>query len=360
MGLLVIYVLVALSASFLCSILEAVILSVTHAHIEIMKKRKQKAGFIMQDLKNKVDQPLAAILTLNTVAHTAGATLVGAQVHNLYGDKYTAIASGILTLIILVFSEILPKTIGARYWKLLTPFTAYCCKFLIALLYPFVMMSKSISQVLGSKSLAQSRITREEMLANAEIGETEGILQKKETLVIKNLLKLNSVYVKDVMTPRSVLMVLQKDMTVRDVMEEFKSVPFSRIPVFDQDLDNIIGMIFRYDFLELYGNDQHDTKIEEILNPIHAIHQNHSVAMTLDEFIKRREHMFLAVDDYGSTMGIVTLEDAIETLLGVEIMDETDDVEDMRKLALERWEKRKSELHEHQKRLSRILKKGEK
>jgi len=181
-------------------------------------------------------------------------------------------------------------------------------------------------------------------------------LHKKETLIIKNLLKLNSIYVKEVMTPRSVFVALQKDMTISEVMSEFKTIPFSRIPLYDKDLDNIIGMIFRYEFLELYGDDQHDSKLEEIMHPIHTIHQNHSISMTLDEFIKRREHMFLAVDDYGSTRGLVTLEDAIETLLGVEIMDESDDVEDMRKLALERWEKRKSDLEEHKKRLSKTPK----
>lgn len=353
MGLLILYVLLALTLSFFCSILEAVLLSVTHAHVEIMKKRKQKSGFIMHELKNKIDQPLAAILTLNTVAHTAGATLVGAQVHTLYGDEYTAVASGILTLFILIFTEILPKTIGAHYWKHLTPATAYASKFLIKILYPFVLMSKSISQVLGAKRLPLVRMTREEMLANVEIGETEGTLHKKETLIIKNLLKLNSIYVKEVMTPRSVLVALQKDMTIAQVMEEFKTIPFSRIPIYDQNLDNVIGMIFRYEFLELYGDDKQDSKLEEIIHPIHSIHQNHSISMTLDEFIKRREHMFLAVDDYGSTMGLVTLEDAIETLLGVEIMDETDDVEDMRKLALERWEKRKADLLDKKNRLSK-------
>jgi CBS domain containing-hemolysin-like protein len=353
MGLLILYVLFALTLSFFCSILESVLLSVTHAHIEIMKKRKLKSGFIMHELKNKVGQPLSAILTLNTLALTGGATLIGAQVNTLYGDKYTAVASGILTILILIISEILPKTIGAHYWKPLTPITAYVCKFLITALYPFVLMSKSITQVLGAKRSV--RITREEMIANVEIGETEGILHKKETLIIKNLLKLNSIYVKEVMTPRSVLMALQKDMTIHEVMEEFKTVPFSRIPIYAQDLDNIIGMIFRYEFLELYADDsKQESKLEEIMHPIHTIHQNHSISMTLDEFIKRREHMFIAVDDYGSTMGIVTLEDAIETLLGVEIMDESDDVEDMRKLALERWEKRKSDLLDKKNRLSKI------
>lgn len=353
MGLLILYVTVGLAISSLCSVLEAVLLSVTHAHVEIMKKRNQKAGFLMQELKNKVDQPLAAILTLNTISHTVSATIVGAYVQETYGNEYTAIASGILTIVILIATEIFPKTIGAHYWKRLSPFTAYVCRFLIFALYPFVLMSRSISSVLGAKKLSHVRITREEMLANVEIGETEGTLQKKETLIIKNLLKLNSVYVKDVMTPRSVLMALQKDMTVQEIMDDYTSVPFSRIPVYDKDLDNVIGMIFRYELLELYGDDKYNTKLEEIMQPIHTIHQNHSVAMTLDEFIKRREHMFLAVDDYGSTMGLVTLEDAIETLLGVEIMDETDDVEDMRKFALERWEKRKAELQIHQKRLSK-------
>jgi CBS domain containing-hemolysin-like protein len=338
--------------SFMSSVLEAVILSVTHAHVEVLKKKKPKAGAILQDFKTRIDKPIAAILTLNTISHTAGSTIIGALVLKLYGDGYVAISSAILTLVILIFAEIIPKTIGARYWKQLAPISAYSIKVLVFFMYPFVVLSNRISRMVGAQNRAV-RITREEMLANVEMGETEGILQKKETLIIKNLLKLNSIFVKDVMTPRSVLMAYQKDQTINEIMDEYKSVPFSRVPIYDKDLDNIVGMIFRYEFLELYGKDQGHIKLEEFMHPIHTVHQNNSIAMTLDEFIKRREHMFLAVDDYGGTMGIVTLEDAVETLLGVEIMDETDDVEDMRKLALERWEKRKSDLQKHQKVLSK-------
>jgi CBS domain containing-hemolysin-like protein len=348
MTLVITVLTLSLGTSFLCSLLEAVLLSSTHAHVEIMKKKGSSAGLLLEQLKNKIDQPLAAILTLNTISHTSSASVVGAYVQTKHGDTYTAIASAILTIVILVFTEIIPKTIGAHYWKKLGSFTAYTCKILIFILYPFVIMSKSIAKVLGAKKQITTRITREEMLANVEIGETEGILQKKETLIIKNLLKLNSIYVRDIMTPRSVLVVFQKDMTLKQVMDEYKEVPFSRIPIFDADLDNIIGMIFRFEFLEHYAEDKHELKLHEMSHPIHTIHQNQSIAATLDEFIKRREHLFLVLDDYGSTMGIVTLEDAIETLLGVEIMDETDDVEDMRKLAMERWEKKKADLQKHQ------------
>jgi len=352
MTLLIVTAVLVVMISFTCSLLEAVILSVSHAHIEILKKKKQKAAAILHDFKSDIGKPIAAILTLNTISHTAGATVIGALVIKYYGDAYVAVSSAILTLVILIFSEIIPKTIGARYWKNLAPLAAYVIKTMVFFMFPFVYISTQISKVMGAQNRG-ARITREEMLASVEMGETEGVLQKKETLVIKNLLKLNSIFVKDVMTPRSVLMAFQKDLTLKEVMDEYKSVPFSRIPIYDKDLDNIVGMIFRYEFLELYGKDQDSTKLEEFLHPIHTIHQNNSIAMTLDEFIKRREHMFLAVDDYGSTMGIVTLEDAIETLLGVEIMDETDDVEDMRKLALERWEKRKTEIQKHQKMLSK-------
>lgn len=349
MTLFFVYITLALAASFLCSILEAIMLTVTHAHIEILKKRKVAAGFILEKLKDKIDQPLAAILTLNTISHTAAATIVGAEVHKRHGDEYTAVASAILTIIILVFTEIVPKTIGSYYWKTLSVPCAYICNLLVKILYPFVLMSKSISRIFGAKHSNQQRITREEMLAHVEIGETEGILQKKETLIIKNLLRLNSIYVKDIMTPRSVLVAFPKDQTIQEVINEYKSVPFSRIPIFEKDIDHVIGMIFRFEFLEHFGNDQMTMKLEEFSHPIHTIHQNQSVALTLDEFIKRREHMFLAVDDYGTTMGIVTLEDTVETLLGVEIMDETDDVADMRKFALERWEKRQLEIEQHKK-----------
>jgi len=351
MSLLILAAILVVSVSFTSSILESTLLSVTHAHVEVLKKRKPKAGLILSDLKANIDRPITAVLTLNTIANTMGSTIIGALVLKLYGDTYVGVSSAILTLVILIFAEIIPKTIGARYWKTLAPFAAYTIQFLIVLVYPFVYASTHISNIIGVQRT--SRITREEMLASVEMGETEGVLQKKETLVIKNLLKLNSIFVKDVMTPRSVLMVLQKDQTIQEVMSEFKSVPFSRIPVYDKDLDNIVGMVFRYEFLERYGKDQYNVKLEEFMHPIHTIHQNTSIALSLDEFIKRREHMFLAIDDYGSTMGIVTMEDAIETLLGVEIMDETDDIEDMRKLALERWEKRKAELQKHHQNLSK-------
>lgn len=344
MTLLVLYILIVTTVSFICSATEAVILSVTHAHIEILKKKRSKTAAMLNDLKVNIDQTLAAILTMNTISNTAGSTLIGAQVLKLYGDSGLAYFSVIFTVIILVFSEILPKTLGASYWKNLAPFAAYASRLLIIITYPFVIMTKGVSKIAGAKNEHATRITREEMLANAEIGETEGILHKKETLIIRNLLRLNSIYVKDIMTPRSVLVSFSKDDTIQKVMDEYKSVPFSRIPIFEKDIDHVVGMIFRFEFLERWGGDFLDMRLEEFSHPVHTIHQNQSVAVTIDEFIKRREHMFIAIDDYGTTMGLVTLEDAIETLLGVEIMDETDDIADMRKFAQDRWEKRQLEI----------------
>ena len=341
MTLLFVYLFLAVFVSFLCSLLEAVILSVTPSFINTQNNEGKKYAKILKNLKEEIDRPLAAILTLNSISHTFGAAGVGAQVNKIYGDQFVALASGVLTFVILIFSEIIPKTLGAGNWKRFAPFAAYSIRFMIFILYPIVSLTERISEWIGGEG--KNLFTREEMIATAEIGVGHGALRKKESNIIKNLLMLDNIYVHDIMTPRSVLMALSIDKTVEEVIASHKPIRYSRIPVFKEDLDHIEGVVHRYQILEASNNDQDKLPLSELMTHLHSIPENISVSACLDQLIHRNDHIFLVVDEYGSTMGIVTLEDAIETLLGVEIVDEFDSVTDLRAHALEQWKKRKKQ-----------------
>lgn len=339
MSLLIFYALMALLISSVCSVLEAVLLTVSPAYIQVNVRQGQKSAKILKDLKENLDRPIAAILTLNTVSHTMGAALVGAQVQALWGEQYLTFASIVLTILILIFSEVMPKTIGASHWKTLAPISAYIIHYLIRALLPFVVLSEWVAKLFrGNK---EEGLTREEVIETAELGAVEGSLKKKESLIIKNLLMLSKIYVYDIMTPRSVLFALEETKTVEEVMEEHKPVRFSRVPVYKETLDNIQGMVHRYKILEASSSDNHKVTMKELMTSVQTISEDVPVSSLLDQFIQRQEHLFVVLDDYGSTMGIVTLEDAVETLLGVEIVDEFDSVADLRQLALEQWKARK-------------------
>ena len=340
MATLFFYLFLALGISFFCSLLEAVILSVTPGYIEALRRKGRKSSDKLLELKEAINRPLAAILMLNTVANTMGAALVGAQVLKLYtawrpegrAGTVVASASAIMTLLILVFSEITPKTLGAVYWKRLAPGAGYAIWWLIHILYPVVIVLEMISTTISGKR-HQRKVSREEMVAVAALGKSEGTLLTHESRVIHNLLHLDKVRVLDILTPRSVLWAIQKDKTVREAVERHSPLRFSRIPIYGKDLDDITAVVLRYKLLQAYSEGKGKIKLEELGKKIHAIPETKTVSSVLDEFIRRREHMFLVVDEYGGTAGIITLEDAIETLLGAEIGDEFDTVEDMRKLA---------------------------
>lgn len=337
--MLFIFLFLAVFVSFTCSLLEAVILSVTPSFVSSEIKEGKKYAVVLHTLKDNIDRPLAAILTLNTIAHTVGAAGVGSEVNKIYGDQFVAIASAGLTFVVLVFSEIIPKTLGASNWKRFAPLTAYTIRFMILVLYPLVYLMEKLSEFIGGKD--KNIFTREEMIATAEIGVGHGALKKKESNIIKNLLMLDNIYVYDIMTPRSVLMALDGEQSVQDVLNDHKPIRYSRIPVFEENMDNIIGVVHRYQILEASSNDHDTQKVKELMTSLHSVPEDISVSACLDQLIHRNDHIFLVVDDYGSTMGIVTLEDAIETLLGVEIIDEFDSVADLRAYALEQWKKRK-------------------
>jgi CBS domain containing-hemolysin-like protein len=339
---LVVYFLLALGTSFSCSLLEAVMLSVPLAYVNALEKGNSLAGRLLKRLKSNIDRPLSAILTLNTVANTIGAAGVGAQALKLWGDKYVALVSAILTLLILVLSEVIPKTLGAFYCKSLAPAASYAIYGLIYILYPVVVVLEAILNMFSREGV-RGHISREEMMATAELGLDHGTLLSQENRVIQNLLCLKNIRAKDILTPRSVLLAFQQNRTIADVVRTNTPVPFSRIPVYGKDMDDITGFVLRYKILQGFSQGHGADELRTLVVNIHAIPDTKSVAETLDEFIKRREHIFLVVDEYGGTAGIITMEDTIESLLGVEIVDEFDTIEDMRKYAITKYQRQKKD-----------------
>ncbi len=329
MTLLLAYFFLALVLSFLCSLLEAVILTTPSSYSSILMKQNRNHGMRLERFKENINRPLAAILTLNTFAHTLGAAGVGAQTLELYGENSVAIASGILTLLILIFSEIIPKTLGSVYWRSLIGNTTVVVEILIFFTYPLVLLAEYISNF-GND---ETTVTREEVIAMAEMGEDEGVLEEQETDIIENTLKLKDVKVSDIMTPRSVIFALNRDLTVGQVLEEHDTLDFTRIPIFDTNLDSIQGMVNRYEIINRKADDQFSTRMHEISQDVPHVNENDSIDKVLELFIKNRDHMALVVNNENSLTGLITLEDAIETILGQEIVDEHDSVVDMRDLA---------------------------
>lgn len=339
MTVIIVVTLIALASSFLCSLLEAVILSVNSSYIEVKIKEGKAYAHHLKVLKANIDRPLAAILAMNTIVNTMGSAAIADQILKIWGDGVLAAASFVLTLLILFLSEITPKTLGALHWKFFTPFATYAIRIIIFILYPIVFVGELIASAIGGDK--KHNVSREEMIATAEMGATHGTLKKKETTIIKNLLMLDNMYVYDIMTPRSVVMALSQDMTIEEVIAKYKPIRYSRIPVYSSDMDHIEGVVHRYQILEASSGDHDKVKLKEIMRPIHRVSENLTVSTCLDEMIQKNAHIFIVNDEYGSTLGIVTMEDAIETLLGVEIVDEFDSVTDLRAYALEKWRKRK-------------------
>jgi len=331
MSLLVLYFFLAVGISFLCSVLEAVLLSTTPYYIDSLMLQKKAGALLLKKNRVQIDKSISGILTLNTFANTLGAAGVGAQAMVLFGKEYMFFTSAILTLIILYFSEIIPKTIGALYWKNLAIPAAYIIRGIIYITYPLLLISGLVTRLF--KKGQRQKMSRDEIKAVSEQGEKEGILDEQESGIIENLLNLKTHKVKDILTPRSVMFALEKSMTVKEFFENEDYDTFSRIPIFDKTLDNIEGVVLLRHLLieKMVGNN--DKKLHEIAVPIFHIYKNISVSKALELFIKRKEHIFIVQDNYSQTEGIVTLEDAIETLLGVEITDEFDNVEDMQALA---------------------------
>ncbi len=334
---LIFYVLVALGVSFLCSIWEAAMLSTPVSHIELLVQDKSSAGLIMQSLRQNVEHPISAILTLNTIAHTVGAAGAGAEATAIFGSEYFGLISAVLTLLILVFSEIIPKTLGAVYAKQLTPFTAYSLRALLIVFAPAVRAFEFVTRSMRPSEDAPT-VTRSELQVMASISAQEGGIQERENRIVENLLKLAEVRVETIMTPRPVVLMFQEDETVGAVMTKHKFLSFSRIPIYGESTDDIKGYVLRHEIYKRAAADEHDLKMNDIARSLDVVPETNSVAQVLEAFIAKQEHIFLVFDEYGGTAGLITLEDTVETLLGIEIMDESDSVKDLRKLAQRRYQ----------------------
>jgi CBS domain containing-hemolysin-like protein len=336
MTLLFIYLFVALITSFLCSIMESVLLSLPKSYLRALSEQGDKSADTFLELKDDIDKPLSAILSLNTVAHTVGAAGVGAQATIVFGEAYFGVVSAVLTILILVLTEIIPKTLGANYSRELMGISAKVIKITVFITYPLVIVSAYITRLLSRKDV-ELTTSREEISALANIGMAEGIFIDRENKIIQNLIQLKSVRVSEIMTPRVVVVTANEDMTSREFLKNKDFLHFSRIPIYQEHRDNITGYVFREAVFEKLAEDQFDLKLKDIKREIITISEFTTLFDAWELLIHRKEHIALVADEYGGMDGIITLEDIIETLLGFEILDEKDRIEDMRKHALDRW-----------------------
>lgn len=334
MGLLLIFALLSICVSFICSLLEAALLSLTPSHVVSYRHTNPALYKKLHKLKDRIDQPLAAILSLNTVAHTFGAAGVGAQVGVVFGDGYLAAASAVMTFLILVLSEIIPKTLGARYWQALVPWLPATLNFMILILKPFIMMSDKITQWMGVGQSDAADI-RAEIKALTNLGRDTEQLDEDERRVIANILDLHEVQVKTIMTPKTVCEYLMADSTVGNVIDAMRDTAFSRYPVVDQT-EHPHGIVFRAELMDA----DPATQISELIKPVKIVTDEISAEALLSAFLTEHQHMAMVYDQYGTWLGLVTMEDVLETILGTAIMDETDDIPNMRRFARKRWENR--------------------
>lgn len=333
------YLSLALGVSFLCSIMEAVILSITPGFAAAFERNSPHAGAVLRELKADIDRPLAAILSLNTIAHTVGAAGVGAQAMLVFGSGYVAVTSAVLTLLILVLSEIIPKTLGAVYWRSLAGPTALLLSILIRFLHPLVWLSQLVTRMVSGKRSIYT-ISREEIRAMADIGFQEGVFREQESKILKNLLRLGKLKAESIMTPRPVVFALQADMTVGEVVEKYPELKFSRIPIYTESPEDIRFFVLRNDILLEASRGNTGKQLAELGRKILVVPEMVSLLYLFDQILDQREHIALVVDEYGGLAGLVTLEDIVETLLGIEIVDETDPTMDMQELARRQWERR--------------------
>ncbi|MCK5294780.1 MAG: DUF21 domain-containing protein [Arcobacteraceae bacterium] len=333
MDILVLLFALVLSVSFLCSILESILLSTNMTYISILERKSPSVGKLLKKLKTDIDESIASILILNTFANTLGATAIGIQAQNVFQHNSNLILAVtiLLTFLILFVAEIIPKTIGAVYWKQLAPIAAKLIRIFIFLTYPIIVITLFVTKKINKDNGAE-QVSREDILHSALLSEEEGIINDLESDIIENTLGLTGVKVKDILTPRSVMFAVQKDTIIKDLLNNKNTYRFSRVPVYDNDVDDIVGMILTKKLFKHAIKDK-KTTIESIMINIDTINENIPVSKALSSFTKTKAHMLVVTDGYDQTEGLVTLEDCIETLLGLEIMDELDTTEDMRKLA---------------------------
>lgn len=334
--LIFIYFLIAVGISFLCSILEAVLLSITSSHIEVVKNKNESLGSLMQKQKENINISIGAILTLNTFAHTLGAAGVGSEAVKLFGEEYMFYISAVLTILILVLSEIIPKTLGATYWKSLSGVSTRTISGLVFITYPLVVAMDKLMQFMNKGN--KNSISRDEVEAIIGMAYQSGALKADESKIMENLLLLDEIKVQQILTPRSVLFSVSKEELLNSFNNKESTLNFSqfkeysRVPVYDESIDNIIGVVISKEYFHEYITNELERK-EDLIKPVYKINENIPVSKVLNMFLGRKEHLFVVTDNYDQTEGVVTLEDAIETLLGVEIIDELDKNIDLREVA---------------------------
>ncbi|WP_116109017.1 hemolysin family protein [Lewinella sp. IMCC34191] len=354
MVLLLIFALFAIAFSFLCSIFEAVLLSITPSYVQIKVEEGGRTGELLQRFKREINEPLTAILSLNTVAHTVGAILVGAQTGAAFGEggfelpligatvSYEVLVSVVMTIAILIFSEIIPKNLGATYWKSLAPFTVKSLDIMVKIfkVLGVVWISNKINVLMGGGDAHSTALTRVEFAMMAEAQTREGQLKEEEGRILRNLLEFESLTVHDVMTPRTVVVGAWSKLTIREFYEKFDSSPFSRYPIFGETRDQVLGYVLKDMVYKAIIEKRDDEPVLELVRDLLTVPQDTSIHQLINLMLERRQPVALVVDEFGGMEGLVTMEDAMETLLGLEIMDEMDSTQDMQRLARERWKAR--------------------
>jgi len=335
---LLLFLAFALAVSFLCSILEAVLMSTPLSYITLREEEGYRPATLMKQYKIDSSRPIAAILSLNTIANTVGAAGVGRQVTEVFGSQWFGLASALMTVLVLVFAEIIPKTIGTVYWKSLMGVSARCIKVLIFCLYPVVVCVQRLQRWITPEDTDTS-VSREEVGAMADVAEMSGELDEDENEVIQNIINIDEIKASDVMTPRVVAAIAQEKMTIKNFYKDKRFLHHSRIPVYKDNDEYITGYILRIEALQLMAEDKYDTPLSAIRRDIATFRADSTLGAIWDEMLSRDEQIGVVIDDYGCFQGILTLEDVIETILGDEIVDEQDVVRDMQQLARDRWKK---------------------
>ena len=337
MGLLLLYVGVAHAVSFLCSILEATLLTATPSYVRALAAERPGLAARVKVLKDDVDRPLAAILTLNTFAHTIGAAGAGVQAAKVFGDAAVGLFSVVLTVTILLATEIVPKTLGATYWRALLPFAARMLPPMIAAMYPLVVVSQWLSRLL-QRGDRHGDVSRDELVAMADMGAEQGVIEDRERRLLEHLFRFRTLSARDVMTPRTVLVAYPREQTIGASVAA--GLPFSRLPVYAGDRDHVTGYVLEDDILAAHADGRAGEPLDALRRDVLTVAQPMPLPDLFDLLLARREHLALVVDEYGGTAGIVTMEDIVETLLGLEILDEGDRTADMQALARQRWARR--------------------
>lgn len=335
---LLIYLFVALGISFLCSILESTLMSTTLSYITMREEDGYRPAVRMREYKTDPERPLAAILSLNTIANTIGAAGIGQQATLLFGSKWFGLASAIVTILILVVSEIIPKTLGTTYWKKLMGFASRMITFLIWIMYPCVLLVEFITRIFPESE--EATVSREEVVALANVGEEEGVIEEDENKIIRNVMRLDDVQACDVMTPSVVAAIAPEKMTLKDYYDDDRYDHFSRIPVYAEKPEYITGYIHRNDALENLTEDKFNMTLGEIKRPLPMFNEEASIGDIFDQMLKQKSQIGVVIDEYGCFRGILTLEDVIETIFGLEIIDENDEYADMQAYARDRWKAR--------------------